>query len=508
MKKCICVSLVIGVVMLGSVGCQSTPDEAVVVDKSEGIAKENIIPVENNIPKDLDIPEHWEEEIERNDGQVVVSADYDMQIEEIYNTPVYLCEIELIDEKMLEKLCTYFSEGNVLYEEQLMTKDELIYQKEKMESYFGNWAFFRSDYYNLEELRNKIKRVEELIEKAPSEKEKLKYIDKISFSPPYQTEYEYVMQRGKRWDGWNSWYYDTDKKIGFLARVDCGERDNPIIRALNYDDEVGSTTQFLYSNGYWIDEITLENDMLFQKDMGTGGKIYKEYLENLEKHMQEEASISKEEALEIVDNLLEELSINDVKVAECVKVIGNSNNEAWMGLDDLSKVESGYSIYLYPELENIIGYNQPYANLVYDLPETTYAPRFLTEQIHIVITENGIQKFEWTDISERIETIAENTKLLSFNEIKEKLADHFLYQRIGIGTTRDDGYRYRYDIVDVQFRATYVNAYNNPKKTWLVPVWVFVTKDKGIEPGGREYGLADSSVVINAIDGGIVLVQE
>lgn len=82
---------------------------------------------------------------------------------------------------MLEQLCDYFANGNRLYEEPQMTKEELTLQKEN-----------------------------------PEQKEQPEYIDEFHFSKPYQTEYEYVMQRSGRWNGWYEYYYETEGLIKLL----------------------------------------------------------------------------------------------------------------------------------------------------------------------------------------------------------------------------------------------------------------------------------------------------
>ena len=70
------------------------------------------------------------------------------------------------------------------------------------------------------------------------------------------TPQQLEVENFRTWDytsGWYSWYYETDKKIGFTARVDRGRAVDPIIRALAYNEEVGSNTQFVYSQGTFID---------------------------------------------------------------------------------------------------------------------------------------------------------------------------------------------------------------------------------------------------------------
>lgn len=351
---------------------------------------------------------------------------------------------------MLEQLCDYFANGNRLYEEPQMTKEELTLQKEN-----------------------------------PEQKEQPEYIDEFHFSKPYQTEYEYVMQRSGRWNGWYEYYYETEHEIGFIARVDEGKDVDPVIRVLNYDPQVGNTTQFLYRKGYWIDETTLGYDLIFQTNYGMGGKNYAGYLSGLNEELQKEPEISMEEAISQVERLLADLEIHDMEIAECVKVIGNPENKSW----------------IYPPCTNYTRY---------DLPETMYAPAYLTEYIHVVVTEEGIQEFEWGNISQVLDTVVENTKMISFEEAKERLADHYMYQSIADynGDDIDEGWVYHYEIIDVQLRSTYINAFDDPMKVWLVPVWVFMTTGRIEGPEGKELPLAYTPTVINAIDGGVVTVRE
>lgn len=260
---------------------------------------------------------------------------------------------------MLEQLCDYFANGNRLYEEPQMTKEELTLQKEN-----------------------------------PEQKEQPEYIDEFYFSKPYQTEYEYVMQRSGRWNGWYEYYYETEHEIGFIARVDEGRDVDPVIRVLNYDPQVGNTTQFLYRKGYWRDEITLGYDLIFQTNYGMGGKNYAAYLSGLNEELQKEPEISMEEAISQVERLLADLEINDMDIA-------------------------------------------------------------------------------------------------SYN-----------------GDDIDEGWVYHHEIIDVQLRSTYINAFDDPMKVWLVPVWVFMTTGRIEGPEGKELPLAYTPTVINAIDGGVVTVRE
>ena len=86
MRRKVCLLLVM---LCFTTACAETPKEKIVVSKSEGLPSEAIIPADNNTVKDLEVPDHWKNTIEKSDGYVKVTADYEMDIPEIYNTPVY-----------------------------------------------------------------------------------------------------------------------------------------------------------------------------------------------------------------------------------------------------------------------------------------------------------------------------------------------------------------------------------------------------------------------------------
>ncbi len=67
---------------------------------------------------------------------------------------------------------------------------------------------------------------------------------------PQQLEVESVNEKGTSASRmYSKYYYETEEKIGFAARVDKGQEVNPMIRAINYKDKLGSTSNFLYSQG-------------------------------------------------------------------------------------------------------------------------------------------------------------------------------------------------------------------------------------------------------------------
>lgn len=500
-KKLIIAALILMNVFIAT-SCAKTPDKKVVVDKSEGLSKESIIPEEKDTPKDLKVPEHWKETMERSDGYVTVEADCQMEISEIYNTPVYSYEMAPMTEERLKALCDYFADGDKLYEEPAMTKSELQVQKDKMDSRRGDWG--RCDAGAISAMAE---RVDELIGKAPQERT-CNYIE-AALTAPRQSEKEYVREQSPfPVDKNSAYYYDTEEEIGLKARVDRGAEVNPVIHGMDFNDKLGSTSNFLFSQGTYIDEKWMESTLKNQEIFGFGEE-YGNYLNRLQEDWEQtiDESFSREDALKEAEKVLEALSLEDYAVTECYKAIGSAEYESWSGLDEENlPLEMGYSIYMLPKAGDVIGYEQPFQEPQTDLPEMIYAPPFSTEKIHMIITKEGIRLFEWTNISQRKDEIAANTKLLSFEEMKEKMADHLLYAALS-GYRQDDkkdGYSYRYKVKDAQLRAANIPAYEDPTAAWLVPVWVFQLEYEFLTPKKEATRFSDKIVVLNAIDGGYI----
>lgn len=227
------------------------------------------------------------------------------------------------------------------------------------------------------------------------------------------------------------------------------------------------------------------------------------------KHVPDE-NFSEKTAVKMAKSVLKELSITEMTVGDCVKAIGSVDNESWAGVGtDNTRVSSGYAIYFSVRAGDVAGYPLTLASKQYEnLAETVYAPSFITENIRMIVTKEGVQLFEWMDISRKTDVMAENTKLLTFDEMKEKLADYLLYAQIAnLGGISPDGFTNIYTVKRVQLRAVNINAYNESKVSWLVPVWVFDVEGKMQHKTGKEIttdNLGPETVVLNAIDGGFI----
>lgn len=485
--------------VLSLLACQKTPDEEVVIDKSQGLPKDSILD-EQSTPKELGAPKVWQESVEKGEISVRIDADCQINLPEVYNTPVYELEMQHMSDELLEQLCTYFADGNELYQLPEMTKDQLEKERLYLQEAKGEWAFDDSDI-----IEDKLKKLDELLEHAP--KEIHKEPTKFKLGKPVQTEYEYIQEASGSVARRNSkFYFDTDEEIGFRARVEKETGTDPLIYVVDYNEDVGSTTHFLFQQGNFTDEKELEKNVKIS-DLSYIGSHYGDYLKWIEMEMNraERFTISQEEAMERCEKVLEDLGLDDYVMTDCCKAVGNGDSESMAGVNqDEGITDYGYSLYYNRKAGELAGYEQPVQQPFNDLPEEVYAPPFATEQIHMVVTEEGILQFEWNNLSSKKDTIAENTKLLTFDEVKEKLYDHLLYVSLAKNGEEDYGDIYHYQVNQVQLRAANVPAYENPEGAWLVPAWVFEVSQEitfgtlGTSPS------SDMTVVLNAIDGGYI----
>ena len=94
---------------------------------------------------------------------------------------------------------------------------------------------------------------------------------------------------------------------------DRGRECDPVIRAVDYDDKVGSTTKFVYSQGTFVDEIDLAE---LEFDNAESTEAYDEWLGRLREEAGADVGLTQEEALKKVDEMLKDLSIKGFEVSD------------------------------------------------------------------------------------------------------------------------------------------------------------------------------------------------
>ena len=143
-------------------------------------------------------------------------------------------------------------------------------------------------------------------------------------------------------------------------------------------------------------------------------------------------------------------------------------------------------------------YQNQQSGVLYQRSED-YAPRWYPEVVYLFVDENGVQKLEWRNPLEIVETMNENVLLLEFDEIREQITQAI-----------ENGYSYVSErlggngnyVVTVN-RIVLTNVLAPMRDTveyqMLVPAWfVFYQQQMGAaEP-------LTAFIAVNAVDGSTI----
>lgn len=501
----LCLLLFILIQSIFGISCQPTPEVPPVVSRSEGIPKDAISQLlKPGETKLIDAPEHWKERMERGNGRVTIEADIDLALPVLGNTPVIEMKRKQFEDEQLLQLVLYFVGNQKLFEPSSMTKDQLKKLLNKIET-----ADIKYSPYQGRVVGDKqVERLKELITSAPESLIQEKVYVKPQFTVPFQTEYQYVFRRSED-------NLVTSEKNSFLAMVENSQNLYSYVQATSYNEKAGTTGCFKYSTGSCFDEeFTEDQDQSLEISIREGlvdekkVEATKLFLQELKKIIGEN-TLSEEYAIKSANKVLEQLGVQDMGLEVCKKAVWLPEVSEWDLLNDIdwSTAKAAYTLTYYRNVDGLTAYQPGGGTIVNGLPETMYAPPFAQEVIKITLTDEGVQKFEWYNMAEVEKVAAENTKLLSFDKIKERLADHMLYSAVagdnanGIESTI---LTFRYVISDIKLKTTYCDAFNNPDHAWLVPVWIFQMDWYLKAPGAEEILRSPQTIMINAIDGGYI----
>lgn len=507
-RKIIC-TLMVGILFV--TGCQETPEKSGVVSRGEGL-NESVVaePLEKGEKREMDIPKHWQMEEKKSNNRVTICANLDMEEKEIGNLPVIEMKNHVISQEELEKLVEYFARDEILYVPQPYTKsvyEEIMTRIENQEGIYGSMYAWMEPL----KIRQGIESALVLAPEIPAKPEEAevkfttRFVD-VAYEEAITSQMSYI-------DDFNL-YENRNEKIWFEA--DVGENRESRIQAETYDSKVGNSSDFCWIKGEKIMEYTAFS----------GGKMFFEsqedhpftpqILERLQlfsnRYEQGEQEFDKNAGEEQAKQMLSELGIDQVSLLsrECVLWFSKEdypNGRAHVGeADDFwwrvdpKNAEFGYS---YTFSRNIGGVNvMPGNSAVIERTEAMYSPPFPVETITITVTESGVKKFEWKGISEEERVIAENTSILPFEQIQEKLVDQIFFWYSGKGQPEYDKTQFQYQITEATLGYTYITAYENPEHAWLVPAWSFQMVEGS---NGRAFQYL--TYLIEALEGRVIIEE-
>lgn len=489
-------------------GCAETPEKEVVLSKVDGLP-EGAAAEKSKEAKEISVPEKWEETISKNDGAVTVQANgISISVPEIKNMPITEVKRAKFGEEQLKKLTDYFRGNNVLQECSSLSKDEAAVYIEKIKNKEG--AYGNSSLEEGMNAADRLSNLKKILETCPAENMQATEIKELAFAPYKEDTYESMVSGGNE-----EYMQETFGDCFFSAEIPGKDGKKTRMSAVKYDADKGLNGGFFYIEGGVVTEGQVQKAADLQEEASTKWKSEFADFSSRFKKETEGLSLTEEKAEEVVEKLLEDLEIKNMQVRTIEKAFWSPTDTRWDFMNpDWGKGQAGYKFYMGMDNEGLVSYSQSGGTFYQDLSEAVYKPSFAPEEIQIVVTEDGVKSFLWKNMSEKGKVIAENTNILPFEEITEKLGSHMLAVKVAVDSINGfDGKETsnEWKVKSVQLQSSYVPAYEAPQNSWLVPVWVFELEGCTINhlDGNRKGRTKKETVVLNAVDGGYVSpVQE
>ena len=503
----ICFVLLFSVSFLFS-ACQPTPDVPPLANRSEGLSSDIVIaPLPDSETKVIDAPDHWIEQLERRNGKVIINADAQVKVPATSNTPVYEFAQTELTQSDLEKLIRYFVGDTPIYKIPFPNKSDLGKELLRMENKEGIYA---SPF--LDDMSFSMQRIKELMSSAPDELQK--EAETIAYQKPEQTVRDYIM------NGANDEFAKLEQETAFHAVAESGAGKHiAYIDASRYDSQNGTISYFSFVRGTIYTEKNESSDIdtvnTFSSYVDTSmealGKVDVDWL-NREKdwltafdEVLQKMGVDQQWAQDQADTLLADLGIEGRGLSEIQKGIQLPNDTFYVYKDktvyDPAAAKPGYAFTYFRKVDGLL--SKILEDQKIDVPSSSdppVKPDFFPECITVFVTEDGVQEFIWESMSHTVSCIAENTRLLPFEEIKEKFADQLNF----FTDAQESAADYRNEIYNVELRLASTTAYRNPSNIWLIPVWVF-EYHQYVKIDKEEFYNGDLQFQISALDGGFVL---
>lgn len=487
-------------------GCQKTPEKSAVVSKIDGLDKNTITGyLKEGEYRTLDIPKHWTAEDKRSNDRAIMKVDMDMEPPRIGNLPVIEMQNHVLTVEELQKLVQFFAGEELLYEPAVDTKEDYRKIKERIEKKEGAYQEIAMRSFYQEQAGY----IQKAIEIAP-EKCELKQIEEIKFGRYTENPAFYIAANFEE---------PESNKVECFFWADVGEDRSSHIEAIQYGEEAGIASSFLWRTGEEvISEEYLQN---FQErnesQIALNGKAgyygeWQEILVCFEEKMNLDG-ISDEAGKMQAEKLLKDLQIMDMKLLSSERAlwfphgsiprIGVGSSEDQLYQADLTQAEAGYQYHFCRMVEGL-SINSFRKSFNVAGVEESYTPPFPVESLTIVVTESGIKLFSWNGMCEEVKWVAENTKLLSFSEVQESLFNQIYYRYAAMGQPLESDMVFTYEVKEANLGYTYVTAFENPDHAWLVPAWFFKVMEHCDGGEGLKFDRETMEFMINALDGGLI----
>lgn len=506
--------LTLSVTMLA--GCQETPDESAVVSRAGGLPKDAVIePLADGETQTIELPDKWQQTEKWSKDRWIFEADVELESIETGNLPVVEMEQRAMTQEELEKLAEYFADGQELYKPLPTTKDAFQDKLDRMKNAEGIYAVYTID----TTFSMKKEWLEKGMAAAPETNDQETEKAEVGFSA-WQPDpgQDAASEREK-------YISDDIDAMPIFFSADVGENRESRITARKYDADAGLSGSFEWLTGdallyqkYDIDQY--RNWHNEYRDASDTDRQWEQLLDMCTAKMTDE-NIDVEEGKTQAEAVLAELGLTDKIYAYEEPVLwfpdgsypedlaNTYEDSLWQS--DFSKAEPGYA---YTFVNSVGGQPVDFkfggrllGAVDYDQNEADYTSPFTMETVTVAVTGSGVKMFSWEGMSEVVSTVAENVKLLPFEELEERAVQYISFYFPG-SQPADDENVFKYELQDVSFGYTYMTAYENPDHAWAVPAWFLELKSgQSIQSvnGTTEPEMNGwVEFTVNAIDGGAV----
>lgn len=306
-------------------------------------------------------------------------------------------------------------------------------------------------------------------------------------------------------------------KLEIFFDADVGEDRNSHISAENYSADAGNSSSFQWQEGEFILGEKDWNSLLesAEQELSSNGAFTQKRMDILSAY---EAALNTEDfsvdqGQKQAKALLEELNIQNMELHDTEKALWfpsgafpdneaeDTENRLWLG-----NPEDGQFAYTYIFSRNIGGLfvDQLESMTFNEGTQTAYAPPFPVEEIRVTVTADRVVSFDWQGICREVSVVAENTQLIDFETVGEKLFDYIYYHYTAQEQPVESKAEFTYTVTSADLGYTYIPAYKNPSHAWLVPAWFFRVRPHFAPntPGLSDSTWPTEEFMVNALDAG------
>ena len=479
------------------ISCQATPSDNIVQTQKgsmmEIISNEN----ENN---NLNIPEHYRDEINSKNEIVSIVIDAEVCADSVDHYPVYSIEpIDISDEFANDVIKTLIND-KTLYSYPAFTgewscgKDFYGEAISILQEQLSSSSISDSD---KESIRNRISNYKDKYRDAPETIFEIPA--NTSFSPLFAIEGLQTLE--------NDW------ENGLIESIDEYKRIKALyLDAINNNDGYNMTISGIVDledsyHGYLTINKTTDDGNNYVEYQVMNTTDYIRYsIGAIDNKNNSPLSITKESALEMADELLNRIGANYMALANSI----------------ITKYIAGDEYYLFTYFRSL---NKTKGEAIYSENDNknSYSPSLQQETISIGISDYGVIYFKWITPSNLVEIYNESVNLLGFDDIMDIFKQQMIVKSVYLGDDSEYIVNSKFYINKVILSTFTVRNPNSSNEYISIPVWDFqgyqvLTYSESYEEYVSLYGgyqldqnncriieLPNSSyLTINAIDGSII----